>query len=62
MLKSLPIIPSRTSQIFDPLFLFYAHIITYYSYLFLIILVNLLYYIGDNNVHSDYYTGEYIDY
>ena len=24
MLKILPIIPSRTSQIFDPLFLFYA--------------------------------------
>ena len=35
MLKILPIIPSRISQNFDPLFLFYAHIITYYSYLFL---------------------------
>ena len=32
MLKNLPIIPSRTSQNFDLLFLFYAHIITYYSY------------------------------
>ena len=27
MLKILPIIPSRISQNFDPLFLFYAHII-----------------------------------
>ena len=38
MLKILPIIPSQTSQNFDPLFLFYAHIITYYiipTYLFL---------------------------
>ena len=50
MLKILPIIPS---QIFDPLFLFYSHIITYYS-------CNV-YFISDNNVHnthSDYYTGE----
>ena len=39
MLKILPIIPSRISQNFDPLFLFYAHIIT----LFLLILVILLY-------------------
>ena len=37
MLKILPIIPSRTSQNFDPLFLFYSHIITYV--LFLLILV-----------------------
>ena len=31
MLKNLPIILSRISQNFDPLFLFYSHIITYYS-------------------------------
>ena len=53
MLKILPIIiPSRTSQNFDLLFLFYSHI-TYYSCKF--------YCIGDINVHnthSDYYTGE----
>ena len=30
MLKTLPIILSRISQIFDPLSLFYSHIITYY--------------------------------
>ena len=52
MLKILPIIPSQTSQNFDLLFLFYSHIITYYSYLFL-----YFYCIGDDNVHnthSDY--------
>ena len=32
MLKILPIIPSSTSQKIYPLFLFYSHIITYYSY------------------------------
>ena len=36
VLKILPIIPSRTSQSFDPLFLFYAHIIIYYSYVILL--------------------------
>ena len=57
MLKILPIIPSRISKNFDPLFLFYATsspIIPTYS-------CNLIYCIGDNNVHnthSDYYTGE----
>ena len=53
MLKILPIIPSRTSQNFDPLFLFYSPIIPTYSCNF--------YCISDNNVHnthSDYYTGE----
>ena len=40
MLKSLPIIPSRTSQKFYPLFLIYSQIITYYS--FIIILSILL--------------------
>ena len=32
MLKILPIIPSSTSQKIYSLFLFYSHIITYYSY------------------------------
>ena len=54
MLKILPIIPSRTSQKFDPLFLFYSHIITY-SY-FLPILV--IFIVSVHNAHSDYYTGE----
>ena len=31
MLLVLPIIPSRNSQNFYPLFLFYSHAITYYS-------------------------------
>ena len=56
ILKFLPIIPFGTSQIFDPIYLFYCHIITYYSSLFL-----YFYCIGDNNVHNthtDYYTGE----
>ena len=34
MLKNLPIIPSRTSQKFYPLFLIYSQIITYYSFNF----------------------------
>ena len=40
---------------FEPLFLFYSHIITYVYY------SCNFYCIGDNNVHnthSDYYTGE----
>ena len=37
MLKSLPIIPSSTSQKIYSLFLFYSHIITYYSYFILFI-------------------------
>ena len=32
MLLVLPIIPSRNSHNFYPLFLFYSHAITYYSY------------------------------
>ena len=39
-LKILPIIPSQTSQKFDPLFLFYAHID--YHLLFLLILVIII--------------------
>ena len=35
MLKTLPIIPSSTSQKIHPLFLFYVHIITYYSHIIL---------------------------
>ena len=31
MLSVLPIIPSRISHHFYPLFLFYSHVITYYS-------------------------------
>ena len=53
----LKILPPKLPQIFDPLFLFYSHIITpiipTYSCNF--------YCISDNNVHnthSDYYTGE----
>ena len=49
MLKILPTIPSRTSQNFDRLFMFYSPIPVFF------------YCIGDNNVHnthSDYYTGE----
>ena len=38
MLKTLPIIPSSTSQKIYPLFLFYSHIITYYSYFILFVL------------------------
>ena len=34
MLKNLPIVLSRTSQNFYPLFLFYSHSTTYYSFLF----------------------------
>ena len=40
MLKILPIIPSNTSQKIYQLFLFYSHIITYYSY---IMLLNLMF-------------------
>ena len=40
MLKNLPIIPSRTSQKFYPLFLIYSQIITYYSFIILLILLN----------------------
>ena len=47
----LNIIPSRTSQNFDPLFLFYSHIITYYSY-------SSYFIINIYNTHNDYYTGE----
>ena len=36
MLKILPIIPSSTSQKMYPLFLFYSHIITYYSHIMLL--------------------------
>ena len=39
MLKSLPIIPSRTSQKFYPLLLIYSQIITYYSFIILLILL-----------------------
>ena len=39
MLKNLPIIPSRTSQKFYPLFLIYSQIITYYSFITLLILL-----------------------
>ena len=39
MLKTLPIIPSSTSQKIYPLFLFYSHIITYYSYFILFVLL-----------------------
>ena len=35
MLKILLIIPSSISQKIYPLFLFYSHIITYYSYIIL---------------------------
>ena len=35
MPKTLPIIPSSTFQKICPLFLFYFHIITYYSYFIL---------------------------
>ena len=38
MLKNLPIILSRTSQNFYPLFLIYSQIITYYSFIILILL------------------------
>ena len=39
MLKNLPIIPSRISQKFYPLFLIYSQIITYYSFIILLILL-----------------------
>ena len=39
MLKNLPIIPSRTSQKFYPLFLIYSQIITYYFFIILSILL-----------------------
>ena len=39
MLKNLPIIPSRTSQKFYPLFLIYSQTITYYSFLIPLILL-----------------------
>ena len=46
MLLILPIIPSRNSHNFYPLFLFYSHAITYYScYIF-----NFC--VSDNEVHS----------
>ena len=35
ILKTLPIIPSSTSQEIYPLFLLYSHTITYYSYFIL---------------------------
>ena len=38
MLKNLPIIPSQTSQKFYP-FLIYSQIITYYSFIILLILL-----------------------
>ena len=40
MLKNLPIIPSRTFQKFYPLFLIYSQIITYYSFIILLILLS----------------------
>ena len=56
MLKILPIIPSRTSQIFDPLFLFYATsspiVPTYSCNFYCISDINV------HNTHSDYYTCE----
>ena len=51
MLKNLPIIPSRTSQKFYPLFLIYSQIITYYSYIIL-----LIYWVSKNNVQNAYKT------
>ena len=54
MLKILPIVPSQTSQIFDPLFL-------HHHLLFLLILVIVIVAISDSNVHNtynDYYTGK----
>ena len=36
MLKILPIIPSSTSQKIYQLFLFYSHIIAYYSHIILL--------------------------
>ena len=44
MLLVLPIIPSRISHNFYPLFLFYSHVITYYSL--------KLYFVSDNEAHS----------
>ena len=39
MVKTLPIIPSSTSQKIYLIFLFYSHIITYYSYFILFVLL-----------------------
>ena len=44
ILSDLPIIPSRISHNIYPLFLFYSHVITYYS-------LNV-YCVSDNEVHS----------
>ena len=51
MLKNLPIIPSRISQKFYPLFLIYSQIITYYSLLFF-----QFYWVSKNNVQNAYET------
>ena len=40
MLKNLPIIPSRSSQKFYPLFLIYSQIIIYYSFIILLLLLS----------------------
>ena len=45
MFLILPIIPSRNSHDFYPLFLFYSHAITYYS---------LKICVSDNEIHSIY--------
>ena len=52
MLSVLPIIPSRISHNFYPLFLFHSHAITYYI-LFLLYSLNF-YFVSDNEVHSLY--------
>ena len=42
MLKTLPIIPSSTSQKFTHYsYVFYSHIITYYSYLFIVLCIDI---------------------
>ena len=46
MLSVLPIIPSRNSHNFYPLFLFYSHVITYYPCYILNFCVS------DNDFHS----------
>ena len=51
MLLLLPIIPSRISQNFYPLFLIHSCAITYYSS---IILNNFIHYFSDNGVHNSY--------
>ena len=48
MLKNLPIIPSRTSQKFYPLFLIYSQIITYYSF--------IIHWVSKINVQNAYKT------